>query len=520
MTYNVVGNTNEFGLVITETTFGGLESGHQDGAILDYGSLIWVTLQRCKTAREAIQTMSHLMDTYGYASTGESFSLADRITGEVWIMEVISRGSSGKKGAAWVARRVPDGYIAGHSNQARITTFPRNDPDNCLYSEDVVDFAVSQGLWDPKKNKEEDFSFSDVYDKVTFEGARMCDARTWTVFSQVLDDGGTFLNRHATYAQGIDLQNRMPLWVKPKHKLTLQGMVHLLDNHYEGTVLSFHDDVGAGPYQAPYRSGPLKWYYNHLNKNCFINERPIAIQKTGFTLIAQIRMHMPFELSSILWFGVDDSATAPRFPVYGSSREVSHAFKGKGCQDGVPEPVLKFDLTKAFWIQNMVSNLAYSQWNSIYPKIHARKMNIIQQFQQEVHQKDAEALKLLDKNKENNHESMKNAMIQIVSEFSRMAGDRLHQEWTEFYGELFVAHRDFSNITPKEDNPLCNCEVTLSPYSTKWENRIIQDTGKHYSCHHQKKKQEMEPRNFIRIASDESDNSHRYKNKLDLKSLQ
>ena len=488
--------------------------GKQDGAILDYGSLIWVTLQRCKTVREAIHTMSHLMDTYGYASTGESFSLADRMTGEVWIMEVISRGSSGKKGAAWVARRVPDGYIAGHSNQARITTFPRNDPENCLYSEDVVDLAVSQGLWDNHKNKEEDFSFSDVYDKVSFEGARMCDARTWTVFSQVLDDGGVFENRYATYALGIDLQNRMPLWVKPKHKLKLQDVVHLLDNHYEGTVLSFHEDVGAGPYSAPYRSGPLKWYYK--DQECFINERPIAVQKTAFTLVAQIRMHMPPELSSILWFGVDDSATAPRFPVYGSSREVSHAFKGKGCQDGVPEQVLKFDLTKAFWIQNMVSNLAYSQWNAIYPKIHQKKMNIIYGFQVEVHQTDSKALKLVE-NEENTH-NKKDAMIDIVSEFSRTAGDRLHQEWTEFYGELFVAHRDFGDITPKEDNPECKCKVTLNPYSIPWEDKIIRDTGNHYRCHHQK--QPMGPNNFLRIVSDGSENSNRYRSKLDLKSLQ
>lgn len=255
VTYNVVGNTNEHGLVITETTYGGVQLGKQEGAILDYGSLIWITLQRCQTAKEAIHTMSQLMDTYGYASSGESFSLADRITGDVWIMEVISRGSTGRKGAAWVARRVPDGYMASHANQARITTFPRNDPDNCLYSDDVIDLAKSNGLYNSSSNhpndlNDADFSFSDVYDKVTFEGARMCDARVWAVFSQ-LSTNDHFESTYESYATGVNLTNRMPLWIKPKHKLSLNDMIQLMDNHYEDTALASEANVITTNDQLP-----------------------------------------------------------------------------------------------------------------------------------------------------------------------------------------------------------------------------------------------------------------------------
>jgi len=521
-TYNVVGNTNERGLVITETTFGGVYLGNQEGAILDYGSLIWITLQRSETARQAIQTMSHLMDTYGYASSGESFSLADRIHGEVWIMEVISRGSTGAKGAAWVARRVPDGYIAAHSNQARITTFPRNDSDNCLYSHDVVELAKSNGLYnnndDSSSSNEDDFSFSDIYDKVTFEGARLCDARTWAVFS-ILSTDANFQQKYESYAKGIDLTNRMPLWIQPNHKLLLKDVIQLLDNHYEHTALASNQDVGAGPFQSPYRSGPLIW---HHDGNCFHNERPIAIQKTGFTLVAQIRMHMPTPLSSILWFGVDDSSTAPRYPVYGSSRKVSPAYSGKGPQDGVPSPVLKFDLNKAFWVQNMVANFAYShQWNSIFPLIHKKKQEILDSFLQGLSQIDSKAIQLFSQNS-------KDAMIQTVTDYSVMAGDQLHNEWLQYYGELFVRFRDFGDITVKKDNPNCNCEVQLKPYSNRWKNILVRDTGTHYSCHHES--QDMkESNNFLRAINQHTSSASleyvpvetpiTYLSKLELKSL-
>jgi dipeptidase len=230
-TYNVVGNVNEHGLVITESTFGGLlemECTGRDG-IVDYGSLIWITLQRSRTAREAISTMAQLVTDYGYASTGESFSIADQ--NELWHMELIGKGRK-EKGAVWVARKVPDGYVSGHANQARITTFPLNDPENCLYSPDVISFARKYDLYE---GADEDFSFSDIYDPVTFEGARFCEARVWSFFSTIM--GQEWSDQYLDYAQGYNLTNRMPLFVKPAAKLSPQDVMQSMRSHYEGTAL-------------------------------------------------------------------------------------------------------------------------------------------------------------------------------------------------------------------------------------------------------------------------------------------
>jgi dipeptidase len=261
-TYNVVGNSNEHGLVIGESTFGGVPelSGIKQqqalGAILDYGSLIYITLQRAKTALEAIHTMDSLLNEYGYASSGESFSISDR-SGVVWMMELIGRGDTyGKLGAVWVATRIPDGYVAAHANQARTTTFPRDDPENCLYAEDVVDVAVHYGLFsasaDPK-----DFSFSDVYNPVGFVNARMSEARVWSIFSAIADQDGSFQKQYQDYALGSNTKNRMPLYIKPYAKLSVTDVMKLMNSHYEGTEMDPTLDNGAGIFASPYRSRPL-----------------------------------------------------------------------------------------------------------------------------------------------------------------------------------------------------------------------------------------------------------------------
>jgi dipeptidase len=256
-TYNVVGNVNEHGLVITESTFGGLlelENTRRDG-IVDYGSLIWITLQRSKTAREAISTMAWLVENYGYASTGESFSIADQ--SELWYLELIGKGRHAK-GAVWVARKVPEGYVTGHANQARITTFPMDDPENCLYSPDVVSFARDIGLYN---GSDAEFSFSDIYDPVTFDGARFCEARVWSYFSHIM--GQAWSDQYLNYAMGYNLTNRMPLWVKPAGKISPQDVMQGMRNHYEGTALdnagTEFPDVGAESAHRPMRSGSLYW---------------------------------------------------------------------------------------------------------------------------------------------------------------------------------------------------------------------------------------------------------------------
>jgi dipeptidase len=261
-TYNVVGNSNEHGLVIGESTFGGVpeldgKKQHEAlGAVLDYGTLIYVTLQRAKTAVEAIHTIDDLLNTYGYVSEGESFSISDK-SGDVWMMEIISRGDTyGKLGAVWVAQKIPDGYVGAHANQARTTTFPREDPDNCLYSEDVVDVAVHYGLY-PASADPKDFSFSDVYDPVQFITARMSEARVWTIFSAIADNDGSFQSKYQDYALGANTKNRMPLFIKPYAKLSVTDVMGLLNNHYEGTEMDPTKDSGAGIFGSPYRSRPL-----------------------------------------------------------------------------------------------------------------------------------------------------------------------------------------------------------------------------------------------------------------------
>lgn len=483
-TFNVVGNTNEHGLVIAETTFGGIDiladPKYQPDAKIDYGSLIWITLQRSKTVREAILTMADLMDTHGYASEGESFSLADR-QGEVWIMEVIGRGE-GKVGAVWVAMKVPDGMIAAHSNQARIQTFPRNDPENCLYSHDVVDLAKEIGVYESPKDDPEDlkFSFSDVYNPITFMGARASDARTWAIFSMLAEDE-TFEETYENYAMGKNWDDdetplkRMPLWIKPKKRLTYDDVSSAMSNHYEGTKMAFDKDVGAGPYEAPYRARPLAWKYNDVR---YHNERAVGTQQTGWNFIAQIRLNMPPPVATILWFAVDDSSTSPRFPVYGGSTDVSAAYGGKGTQDGVPSPLLEFDIGKAFWVQNMVSNLAYTRWSSAYPLIVDRRKTIHDGFEDEIVYLDQQMMAIMDQNIDNAVEEV----VRLATAFSIQSGDRLHKEWFQFYGELFARLRDFFVVEEDPDDPICNCKVKEVGYDDKWKARIVEETGSHYEC--------------------------------------
>lgn len=291
----MVGNVNEYGLCIGESTFGGLELlSKQTGAIVDYGSLIWITLQRAKTAREAISIMVELMDEYGYASEGESFSIADH-SGEVWIMEVIGRGNTGRLGAVWVARRIPDGYITSHANQARNTTFPQDDPENCLYADDVVDLAIQTGLF-PADADENDFSFSDVYAPVSFGTARLSEARVWSIFSRIADEDGSFEMEYLDYATGRNIAQRMPLWIKPYKKLSLLDLMTVMSNHYELSELDASTDVGAGFNGNPYRPRPLIWNYNDKT---YHNERTVATQQTGWNFIAQMRHWMPQEMSHL-----------------------------------------------------------------------------------------------------------------------------------------------------------------------------------------------------------------------------
>lgn len=470
-TFNVVGNANEHGLLIGETTFGGLPllAWNQTGAIMDYGSLIYITLQRARTVAEAIVTMVDLMDTYGYASGGESFSLTDR-SGVVWMLEVISRGNDyGKKGAVWVAQRIPDGAVAAHANQARIRTFPRDDPDNFLFAPDLVDVAVFYGLY-PVTADPLDFSFSDIYDPVNFIEARQGEARVWSILSQIADQSGEFEANYESYALGENLSNRMPLFVVPYKKLSLDDVMQLMTSHYEGTRLDSSKDVGAGLFASPYRPRPLEWQYKNVT---YHNERNVATAKTGWNFVGQVRPWMPAPLAALVWFACDDSSTSPRVPVYGSSTRISPAYAGKGPQDGVVSPLLKLDLTKAFWVQNMVSNFAYYRWKDIYPMLREKIDGIQAELVQKVAIVDEQSMKAYE-------EDGAGAAVKYVTQFGWNTGNSVHGLWMDFYGELFVRFRDFYTIVPKAGDSLCGCEAKEPGLSDSLKKRIVDETGDHY----------------------------------------
>ncbi len=340
VTYSTVGNMNEHSLIITETTFGGREELVDPEGRVDYGSLIYIALQRARTAREAIDVIVDLANTYGYASSGESFSIAD--TEEAWIMELIGKGP-GNKGIVWVARRIPDGYICAHANQARITTFPKDDPDNCLYAPDVISFAREKGYY---SGDDADFSFCDAYAPLNFSAMRACEARVWSFFRTFADD----MDKYVDYAMGYNAANRMPLWVKPAAKISPKQVFDAMRDHFEGTPMDMTKDLGAGGHGLPYRWRPMSF---EVDGKEYINERATATQQTGFWMVGQARPGK----TGILWFGVDDAATSCLTPIYCNTTEVPECFaEGNGS-------MLEYSPTSAFWLFNRVTNFAYLRYD-------------------------------------------------------------------------------------------------------------------------------------------------------------
>ena len=356
-TYNVVGNMNEHQLAIGETTWGGrpeLESGEG----IDYGSLIYIALERCKTAREAIKCMTDLVAEFGYASSGETFSIAD--PNEVWLMELIGKGKV-EKGAVWVATRIPDDCIAAHANQARVTTINFKDKDNWMWSKDVVSFARKQGYFE---GKDKDFNFQEAYAPYDFSGLYVCEARVWSFFRQFSDDmdkyfdfasGKTFVETGGKYAG-----ERMPLYIKPNHKVSAQELKDCMRDQYEGTPLDITQGPDAGPWNSKLRYGSLGFQLDSVQ---YWFERPIATQQTGWSFVAQMRGYESAKAGGILWFGVDDAASTVYVPIYSTITEVPECLK-EGNGD-----LYTYSPTSAWWTYNIVANWAYSKYSAMMPDI-------------------------------------------------------------------------------------------------------------------------------------------------------
>jgi len=348
-TYSVIGNMNEHQVSIGETTFGGRPELEDTTAIMDYGSLMYIALQRSKSAREAIRVMTDLVAEYGYYSSGESFSVAD--PGEVWILEMIGKGPN-NKGAVWVAQRIPDDCVSAHANQARITTFPFDDKNNCLFSEDVIAFAREKGYF---KGKNSEFSFSDTYAPLDYGALRYCEARVWTFFRKV----DPAMDKYISYIKG-ETSERIPLWIKPIFKISAQNLKNYMRDQYEGTELDMSKGLAAGPFGTKLRYSPLTFKVDSVE---YGHERPVATQQTGFTFVAQMRSWLPDYIGGILWFGVDDAACGLYVPMYCGINSIPECFSQSNGS------LLEYSSTSAFWTFNRVANFAYGKYSFMLPDI-------------------------------------------------------------------------------------------------------------------------------------------------------
>ena len=451
-TYTTVGNMNEHSLIITETTFGGRAELEDPNGVIDYGSLIYITLQRAKTAREAIAVIADLTATYGYASSGESFSIAD--SEEAWIMELISKGKYGK-GIVGVARRIPDGYVSAHANQARITTFPLNDPENCLYSKDVISFARERGYF---AGSDEEFSFADAYAPLDFGAMRGCEARVWSFFRSVT--GG--MDKYIDYAMGVNPNNKMPLWVKPDAAVSPKQLFDAMRDHYEGTPMDMTTDIGAGGHHLPYRWRPMYFKVDGVE---YCNERATATQQTGFWLCGQARK----DKVGILWFGTDDAATSALTPIYVNTTKVPW------CLDEKNGTMLKYSDTSLFWITNRVAQFAYLRYDVIGKKVR----EAVDAWENTA----LETVKKIDIAIGNTPNAKKKA--KIATEFTLSSADLLFNTWNKLDKYLMVKYID-GNVKGEDNNGFIDNgngkdipgKIEQPGYSEKWKRAVAADNGK------------------------------------------
>lgn len=496
-TYKTIGNMNEHQLIIAETTFGGRAELADPNGIMDYGSLIYITLQRAKTAREAIKVMTDLTKQYGYFSEGETFSIIDK--NEAWIMEMVGKGKK-EKGSVWVARRIPDGFICSHANQSRISTFPLNDPANCLYAPDVISFARENGWYD---GPDSEFSFCDAYCPADFSGLRGCEARAWSAFNILCngwftfyDNDGNLVTKDAysylDFAMGYNPENKMPLWVKPSKKVTMKNVADVMRDHYEGTPMDMTQDIGAGGNALPYRWRPMDFEFNGKT---YTNERAIATQQTGFWFVGQARCDYPDVVGGILWFGTDDAATSYLTPIYANSNEVPECFKeGNGN-------MLSYSPTSSFWMNNRISNACYKMYNIMAPYVRERIDKFENEQMEKVRQIDNQALdlykKALDgaekrgKKASSTYDAMSDtgksfaAVKKFLTKYSVNTAQDMFHDWCKLEETLLVKYIDGNVKAQNPDGSFKHTEfsagipdgLTQPGYTDTWKEAVVHFHG-------------------------------------------
>lgn len=452
-TYEVIGNMNEYQVAIGETTFGGRDELVNPDGKVDYGSLIYIGLQRSRTAREAIMVMTGLIEEHGYYSSGESFSISDK--NEVWILELVGKGP-GIKGSLWVARKIPEGYICAHANQARIRQFPLKDPQNCLYAKDVISFARDKGWFN---GKDEEFSFADTYAPVSFGALRFCEARVWSIFnraaaSQKIDPA---------WSMGNQTAEKLPLWIKPDHPLSVRDVMQLMRDHYEDSPMDMRHDIGAGPYGSPYRWRPMTW---EVDGQKGFHERAISTQQTGFSFVTQSRSFLPDPIGGIIWFGVDDTYMTVYVPMYCGIREAPAPFAvGNGSFNN-------FSWDSAFWVFNFVSNYAYSRYSDMIQDIQLVQQQLEGNFEAMQPQIEKEALVLYKESPEKARG--------FLTRYSRDRSIETITKWKKLGENLIFKYLDGN---PKDEHGT----PTHPPYPATWYRQILQTSQERYKTPQEKK---------------------------------
>jgi len=460
-TYNVIGNINEWQLTIGETTFGGREEMVDTTGILDYGSLIYITLQRAKTAREAISVMTSLVERYGYNSEGETFTICD--PDEAWIMEMMGTGSDRhleSRRTVWVALRIPDDMICGHANQSRITHFDMNDKTgNVLYSKNVVSYARKRGWY---QGKDADFSFNAAYAAPNFEGRRICDARVWSFFNRYAEG----MSRYLPWAEGHAADAEpLPLWVKPKQKVSVADVEAAMRDHFEGTPFSLDSDIGGGVWDMPYRPTPL---YFEVDCVEYFNERPVSTQQAGFVFVSQMRSWLPREVGGCFWFANDDGNMAPFTPVYCCATASPRPYNTPGA-DG-----LTFSMDNAFWVQNWVSNMVYPRYSLMFPTLREVRDSLEQAYFAKQPAVEAHALTLSGAER-----------TAYLTAYTAEQADRMLSRWRQLAFHLIVKYNDMAS---KPDScgqflrsPYGLGQTVIRPgFAPRFAKELVRQTGDRY----------------------------------------